>query len=414
MKIAVIGSGPSGNVCAALLARRGHDVAVFDEGKRPDLIVGESLVPGVIPLFRRLGIEEKVAAIGVKKPGVTFIPAEGKKFEFSFSSLPGKHPRYAYNVARPAFDEIIEECASSAGVKRICQPAALIANGDKLRLADESVAAATLWNGGQPDLIIDASGRRRLTARLLNIKAHIGPRRDVSHFAHYEGMSPEMPNGQVRINRLKNGWCWRIPLQGKISFGVVMDQKSAAALGETADERLGAAMDNDPQLSAETQGARQISQAQTYANYQLVSSRGTGENWASIGDAFGFVDPMLSPGMMLALQSAELLDECLSKYPVKQALEFYSSKMSRNLRAWRNLIDFFYNGRIFELHDRGQEFESAFPHLPLGFIQRFMNRNMAGMASGFTTSSRWSWCVLKNAERFVMGDNPSRPEYAVA
>ena len=84
MKIAVIGAGPSGNVCAALLAKRGHDVAVFDECKRPDLIVGESLVPGVIPLLRRLGIEEKVAAIGVKKPGVTFFPALGKNLILAF------------------------------------------------------------------------------------------------------------------------------------------------------------------------------------------------------------------------------------------------------------------------------------------------------------------------------------------
>ena len=414
MKIAVIGAGHSGNVCAALLAKRGHDVAVFDECKRPDLIVGESLVPGVIPLLRRLGIEEKVAAIGVKKPGVTFFPALGKKFDFSFSSLPGKFPPYAYNVARPAFDHIIEECASSAGVKRIFHSAKIVAHGDTLKLASETLASSNLWNGNQPDLIIDASGRRRVIARLLDIGAHLGPRRDVSHFAHYEGFSPEMPRGQVRINRLKNGWAWRIPLQGKMSFGVVMDQKAAAELGGTADERLDAAMKTDPQLSQETEGARQVCEAQTYANYQLVSSRGAGENWASIGDAFGFVDPMLSPGMMLALQSAEMLDKYLSEHPLKEALEIYSSKIFENLQAWRDLIDYFYDGRIFELHDHGREFESKFPYLPLGFIESFMSRNMSGMASGFTTSSRWSWGVLKNAERFVLGERCAPSRYAIS
>jgi len=414
MRIAVIGSGPSGNVCAALLAKRGHDIAVFDEQQRPDLIVGESLVPGVIPLFRGLGVEDKVASLGVKKPGVTFFPAAGKKFEFSFSSLPGKFPPYAYNVARPAFDQVIEDCAATAGAKRIFRSAGLLADGDKLQLDAETLSAANLWNGKQPDFIIDASGRRRVTARLLQIQAHIGPRRDVSHFAHYEGFSPETPRGQVRINRLKNGWSWRIPLQGKMSFGIVMDQKAAAELGETADERLLAAMKNDAQLAAETQGAMQISEARTYANYQLVSSRGVGENWAAIGDAFGFVDPMLSPGMMLALQSAEMLDRHLLEYPKKESLAGYSSKMHENLKAWRELIDYFYDGRIFELHDRGREFESKYPHLPLGFIEKFMNRNMSGMASGFTTSSPWSWGVLKNAERFVLGTGYPPSPYAVA
>ena len=109
MKIAIIGGGPSGSVSAALFARDGHDVAIFDEGSRPEIISGESLVPGVIPIFRRLGIEDQIAAISLLKPGVTFIPMGGKKIEFRFSSLPKKFPRYAYNTPRPALDEILEQ-----------------------------------------------------------------------------------------------------------------------------------------------------------------------------------------------------------------------------------------------------------------------------------------------------------------
>ena len=412
MKIAVIGGGPSGSVCATLLAQRGHEVAVFDEGGRPEHIAGESLVPGVIPLFRKMGIEDQVAAIGVRKPGVTFFPALGKDYAFSFSSLPRKFPAYAYNVPRPAFDRILEERATAAGALKIPLRANLIVQGDKLELGPETLAG--LWNGQQPDFIIDASGRRRLAARLLNIKADVGPRRDVSHFAHYEGFDPEMPSGQVRINRLADGWSWRIPLQGKMSFGIVMDQKAAAALGKTPEERLEAAMRNDPLLSSETRGAKRVSQAETYANYQLVSTRGVGENWASVGDAFGFVDPMLSPGMMLALQSAELLDEQLSTKPMAEALQVYSTKMTECLNAWRDLIDYFYDGRIFELHDRGREFQTKLPFLPLGFIETFMSANMSGMASGFTTAEPWSRGVLKYAERFVLGDSPFRSRYAIA
>lgn len=412
MKIAVIGGGPSGSVCATLLAQRGHDVAVFDEGCRPEHIAGESLVPGVIPLLRRMDIENQVAAIGVRKPGVTFFPGPRKEFAFSFSSLPRKFPAYAYNVPRPAFDRILEETASAAGALKIPRRANIIAEGDNLQLCPKTLAG--IWNGRQPDFIIDASGRRRLAARLLNIKADVGPRRDVSHFAHYEGFDPERPNGQVRINRLADGWAWRIPLQGKMSFGIVIDQKASAALGKIPEERLEAAMKNDPLLSSETRGAKRISDATTYANYQLISTKGVGENWASVGDAFGFVDPMLSPGMMLALHSAELLDEQLSTKPLKDALQVYSTKMKESLNAWRDLIDYFYDGRIFELHDRGSEFQTKFPFLPLGFIETFMNTNMSGMASGFTTAEPWSRGVLKYAERFVLGNTPYRSRYAIA
>ena len=70
-RIAVVGSGPAGATVAALLAKKGADVVLLDDGARPPLVVGESLVPQLVPVFRRLGIEDEVARIGVKKPGVT-------------------------------------------------------------------------------------------------------------------------------------------------------------------------------------------------------------------------------------------------------------------------------------------------------------------------------------------------------
>ena len=413
MKIAVIGGGPSGSTAAALLAGRGHDVVLFDQGGRPDLLVGESLVPGVLPILRRLGIEEKVAEISVRKPGVSFYPQPGHEFAFSFSSLPSKYPAYAYNVPRPAFDRLLEECALASGVRRFSARVELSSEGDRLLLPDDLLAGISGWKGQQPDFLLDASGRRRLVAGQLKIKATLGPRRDVSHFAHYEGFDEEKPCGQVRFNRLDRGWAWRIPLRGKMSFGIVMDQQAAASLGGTPEERLDAILASDPQLRAETRNPRRISSVQTYGNYQLISSRGIGENWASIGDAFGFVDPMLSPGMMLALESASLLDEALAARPLPQALAEYSKKISEILKAWMELIEYFYDGRIFLLRDIGRAMQASYPHLPLGFMESFMSANIAGMASGFTTSSPWSRGVLSYANRHILGKDQPLSPYAI-
>jgi 2-polyprenyl-6-methoxyphenol hydroxylase-like FAD-dependent oxidoreductase len=98
MNIAILGSGPSGSVLAALLADSGHTVVVFDENKRPEMLVGESLVPGLIPLLRRPGIEDRVAKIGVLKPGVSFYPSSSKEVIFRFASQPRRYPNYAYNA----------------------------------------------------------------------------------------------------------------------------------------------------------------------------------------------------------------------------------------------------------------------------------------------------------------------------
>ena len=102
MRIAVIGAGPSGSALALLLAGQGDDVTLFDDGRRPALLVGESLVPAVIPILKRLGIEEETARLGVRKPGVSFRWSPRDDFSFAFARFaPAVFP-YAYNIPRPS------------------------------------------------------------------------------------------------------------------------------------------------------------------------------------------------------------------------------------------------------------------------------------------------------------------------
>src|SRR5580698_2926155 len=103
--IGIIGSGPSGSTLASLLAKKGLEVTIFDDGKRPELIVGESLIPAIIPVLRKLDLEDRVAAICQYKPGVSFTLSAEDQIDFSFTSLKGTSmPTYAYNSPRPALD----------------------------------------------------------------------------------------------------------------------------------------------------------------------------------------------------------------------------------------------------------------------------------------------------------------------
>src|SRR4029077_803604 len=85
--VGIIGSGPSGATLASLLAMKGVDVTIFDDGRRPDLIVGESLIPSIIPVLRKLGIEERAAAVCQYKPGVSFTFGLDEEFHFCFQSV---------------------------------------------------------------------------------------------------------------------------------------------------------------------------------------------------------------------------------------------------------------------------------------------------------------------------------------
>src|SRR5215469_7098397 len=110
--VGIVGSGPAGATLASLLKMKGLDVTLFDDGRRPDLIVGESLIPGVVPMLRKLGLEERAAAICHRKPGVTFTLDEKEKIEFCFTSLEGTNmPTYAYNAPRPALDQLLDQRA---------------------------------------------------------------------------------------------------------------------------------------------------------------------------------------------------------------------------------------------------------------------------------------------------------------
>ncbi len=125
MRVAIVGAGPSGSALAILLARQGARVTLFDDGRRPELLVGESLVPAVIPILQRLGLEEETASFSRVKPGVSFIWSPTDRFSFSFARFaPGVFP-YAYNIPRPRFDDAVLARAVACGVERVVAHARL-------------------------------------------------------------------------------------------------------------------------------------------------------------------------------------------------------------------------------------------------------------------------------------------------
>lgn len=402
--VGIIGSGPSGATLACLLAQKGVDVTIFDDGRRPDLIVGESLIPAIIPVMRKLGIENRVAEICQYKPGVTFTFGRDEEIEFCFQSVDGVLPTYSYNSPRPALDRLFETRADELGAKRVKARAKIERVGaDGLKLAAETLEQAPWLGGKQPDLLVDSTGRTRLFARTMEIPSEVGPRKDVAYFAHYEGFTNHPIPGQVVIGRMDHaGWSWRIPLRDCVSVGIVLHKDEAAKLGDTPEERLEGAIARDSRLSDAGKDRKRVSEIAVYTNYQLVSERGHGPGWVMTGDAFGFVDQMLSPGMWLALRSAEVLTENLDDLPA------YSREMRKLIKSWMELVQYFYDGRMFAMYHTGAHFEQKYPGKISDAIKTYMNRLIALMASGATTTSAYSRGVIKFMARHgIMKSDPT-------
>src|SRR5712691_7108837 len=370
LRVVIVGAGPAGSALAILLARQGGDVTLFDDGRRPELLVGESLVPAVVPILRRLGLEEETASFSRVKPGVSFIWSPTDRLSVTFKRFaPAVFP-YAYNIPRPHFDEALFTKAIAAGVRHVpvrarLQPASEQGAGAELALAPETLAAAPAMEGRPPHLIVDATGRARHAARVLGIPARLGPRKDVAHFAHFEGFS------------------W----------------DDAARLGRTPEERLERAIATDPWLSSVVGDGKRMTDVATYANYQLISERGYGRGWVMAGDAFGFIDPMLSPGVFLALRSAELLADGLAPWLRRRAapspaemhpvLASYAATQNEMLSAWFELVAYLYDGRLATMVRVGRTWMARpGPGSLKNAVEQYIARHVGVLASGAATTSR--------------------------
>jgi flavin-dependent dehydrogenase len=415
VRVAVLGAGPAGCALAIMLARAGATVTLFDDGRRPELLVGESLVPAVVPILRRLGVEDAAATCGRVKPGVTFVWSPTTRFSFSFARFAPSVFPYAYNIARPQFDDAIVATAVAAGVHRVVvrarlEPAGDDGDGRELRLDPETLAAAPALGGRQPDLIVDASGRARHAARVLGIPARLGPRKDVAHFAHFEDVWWDEPPGQVLIARGAAGWSWCIPLKDRLSVGIVLGQDDAAALGRSPEDRLQHAIAADPWLSKVAGDARRVTGVATFSNYQLISERGVGPGWVMVGDAFGFVDPMLSPGVFLALRSAEMIADAVipfvgravvpSPAELGAALRAYAVSQTAMLAAWQELVAYLYDGRLVAMLLAGQDWLERGTGVFKAAMQQHIERHVALQASGMATTARYSRGLLRLLGRY--------------
>lgn len=240
--VAILGGGPVACTLAILLKRKGLRPVMYYVPKQTTqqatLIVGESTVPAIVPILQMLGVEDEVRGYSELKPGATVNMGPTQNFHFHFEQIDNGLPRYAYNIPRDRFDATLLDAARKAGVKIVEATAKVekVADTDKVKLSDESLAAAGNDFSGQPDLIVDATGRIRFLPKLLGIKGVEGGRKDTALFAHVDQSQLDF-KGHVHSTRLDHGWSWRIPLPGRVSIGIVIPSEHLPKFGATKEER---------------------------------------------------------------------------------------------------------------------------------------------------------------------------------
>ncbi len=405
--VAILGAGPAASTLATLLARDGVKVALLHRPRAAALLVGESLVPAIILILRRLGVEDEVRSYGKYKPGAIFNMNEWGDFPFTFADFCGKLPDYAYNVPRIKFEATLLDCAKRAGARVIETEAKVerVAGEDKVRLSAETLAACgDFFTGGasgsgQPDLIVDATGRARVVPKLLDIPAREGGRKDTALFAHLD-TAELFKSGYVHSSRLDHGWSWRIPLQDRVSLGIVIPSEHAAKAGATPEERYDNLLKQDSYLRTVTIGSKRLTPVIEYTNYQLVSTRLVGNGWALVGDTAGFIDPVFSSGLLIGLTSATELADAIRDGGAA-AYQKYERGVIHHLKTWHEIVNYFYDGRMFtsfrvgEMMRKNVLIRMSFPHI---------NKHMGRIFTGAAGKAAYSMAMMRFLMKYGIKD----------
>ncbi|MFN8391090.1 MAG: NAD(P)/FAD-dependent oxidoreductase [Bdellovibrionota bacterium] len=347
--VLILGGGPAGSSTAVFLARAGLKVAIAHTPKRPQMIVGESLIPATIPVIRKLGIEEEVRSYSTYKPGATFYVRPEAPLVIDFGRTVTGKRLYAYNTPRHDFDATLLRTAEKEGVKIIPCTADVEhdAATDRITLTAETLTHVAPVLGGHPDLIVDATGRARMLSKVTKLESSRGLRNDCVIFAHVDNCEIEHP-GHIHVNRLSRGWSWRIPLPGRVSIGVVMGADHWREFGSEPEARYDNYLQSEPTLKLIAPGSKRVTPVSVYTNYQLITERFFGPNWVLVGDAAGFVDPIFSSGLDLSLNGSVRCSKAIVR-GTTAALAEYERLQRRHIASWQLLAESFYDGRLFGL-----------------------------------------------------------------
>ena len=327
--VAVIGGGPGGSTAATLLARRGYRVIALEKAHHPRFHIGESLLPMNLPIFERLGVVEKVRALGVFKPGADFEADNERGYStYAFARAIGNSPPHSYQVWRQDFDKMLFDHARACGASareghEVIAVEQLTPRASRLRVRTE----------GGPDYriearyVVDASGRDTFLAAKKKLRRKNREHQSAAIFGHFRGAEARAgaDAGNISIYSFEHGWMWMIPLpQGVMSVGAVcrpdyLKQRQGSTL-----EFLLATLKRNAALWRRLETAQLIgNEVRVTGNYSYDATRMGGPGWVMVGDAFAFLDPVFSSGVYLAMsgaeQAAQLVDAALREPATERA-----------------------------------------------------------------------------------------------
>ena len=358
--VIVIGGGPAGSAAATLVARAGYKVLLLERHATPPFKVGESLIPATYETLDRLGmLDELRRSHFPEKHSVQFFSGSGRaSAPFYFSETDPSERSQTWQVLRSEFDGMLLDNADAQGVTVRTGTAVK----EVLFDGERAVGVKARFANGETRevrsrVLMDATGQRAMLGRQLGIRRHDPCLRMAAIFTHFEGAHRDsgIDEGATLIlqTRDNRSWFWYIPLpRRRVSVGVVgpieyLIQDRDGNPQRTFEEQVKLC----PGLIPRLEGAEQAMEMKVLNDFSYISERAAGDGWVLLGDAYGFLDPIYSSGVLLALKSAELAADATigaleAGDPSAERLGAFEPQMREGMASFRQLVYAFYSPRF--------------------------------------------------------------------
>jgi flavin-dependent dehydrogenase len=358
--VIVIGGGPAGSTTSTLLAQQGLTVELFERDRFPRFHIGESLIPETYWVLERLNMLPKMRQSHfVKKHSVQFVNSEGKlSAPFYFWDNKPHACSQTWQVVRSEFDQMMLDNAREHGVT--AHEGVRVV--DVLMDGDRAVGVTIQTDGGQrrdvpAKVVVDASGQNGLLQNRFRLRVWDPVLNKGAIWTYWKGAYRDTGKDEgatiVIQTPNKQGWFWYIPLHDdRVSVGVVAPFDYLFKGRGEREQTYREEVERCPAVRDRVANATRVTGYFATKDYSYRASKAAGDGWVLVGDAFGFLDPLYSSGVLLALKSGQLaadaIVEGLAKDDVSAAqLGKWAPAFNEGVDRMRRLVCEYYDGFSF-------------------------------------------------------------------
>lgn len=357
--VIIAGCGPGGSSAATYLARAGKRVLVLEKEIFPRFHIGESLLPYNQAIFRDLGVLPAIqAAAFPKKFGAQFSLGNGlisTRFVFRLGKFT-REPEVV-QVERAKFDHILlkHARASGADVREGWTVLKTVSDADGVNVEAHDPKGKN--HSFRATFVIDASGRANLTGNQENLRV-VHPRlKKLAVFGHFAGVGLDDGDagGDTIITRLEDKWFWIIPISAeKTSVGLVLDKDEFMKSDGSPRDIFQRWVESSPVMQKRMLRAQPVGLLQTTSDFSYFNRRLAGGRVLRIGDAAGFMDPIFSAGVYLAMWSGKLAAEAIQKSLARgddgsRQFPKFEKRVKAGMHFYWQMVEHFYTKPFIEL-----------------------------------------------------------------